>query len=181
MIAMTFQITPGSLAMYAFISCLFGMQLQVSAQEENDLFTLYLVRHSEKQSDSNDPELTSCGEERSESLSVFFKDVPLEAVYSTSYRRTQGTALPTAKAKGLDVQEYNPRALETIMASLLVNGQDALVVGHSNTTGVLAGMLVGEDIGSFDETIYNRVYQVVVSKDSRRLHVMHTAFSCGED
>lgn len=178
---MKFHIAPGPFAMWAFVLCFFGVQLQVSAQDENGLFTLYLVRHSEKQTDSNDPELTSCGEERSESLSVFFEDVPLEAVYSTNYRRTQGTALPTAKAKGLDVQEYNPRALETIMASLLENGQDALVVGHSNTTGVLAGMLVGEDIGSFDESIYNRVYQVVVSPGNRRLHVLHTAFSCGED
>ena len=181
LMTMTFQMTPGPLAMWAFVLCLCGMQLQVAAQDENGLFTLYLVRHSEKQSDSNDPELTPCGEERSESLSAFFEDVPLEAVYSTNYRRTQGTALPTAQAKGLGVQEYNPRALEDVMATLIENGQDALVVGHSNTTGVLAGLLVGEDIGSFDESIYNRVYQVVVSPDNRRLHVLHTAFSCGED
>ena len=87
---MTFQMTPGPLAMWAFVVCFFGMQLQVSAQDENGLFTLYLVRHSEKQTDSNDPELTPCGEERSESLSVFFEDVPLQAVYSTNYQRTQG-------------------------------------------------------------------------------------------
>lgn len=114
---MTFQMTPGPLAMWAFVLCLCGMQLQVAAQDENGLFTLYLVRHSEKQSDSNDPELTPCGEERSESLSAFFEDVPLEAVYSTNYRRTQGTALPTAQAKGLGVQEYNPRALEDAIAT----------------------------------------------------------------
>ena len=61
---------------------------------------------------------------------------------------------------------------------LLDRGQDALVVGHSNTTGVLAGLLVGEDIGAYNESIYNRVYQVVVSPSERRLHVFHTAFNC---
>ena len=53
-------------------------------------------------------------------------------------------------------------------------------MGHSNTTGVLAGLLVGEDIGAFDESIYNRIYEVVVTKNERRLHVFHTAFRCGE-
>jgi 2-keto-3-deoxy-galactonokinase len=53
-----------------------------------------------------------------------------------------------------------------------------LVVGHSNTTAVLAGLLIGEEMGSFDESIYNRVYQVVIAGDDRRLHILHTAFVC---
>ena len=151
--------------------------VQVDAQEDG-LFTLYFVRHSEKEQVASDPGLTPCGIERSESLSTFFAAVPLKAVYSTDFRRTQGTALPTATAKGLEIQSYNPRALEEAMEMLLERGQDALVVGHSNTTGVLAGLLVGEDIGAYNESIYNRIYQVVVSPSDRRLHVFHTAFAC---
>lgn len=151
--------------------------VQLEAQEDG-LFTLYFVRHSEKEQAASDPGLTPCGIERSQSLSAFFAAVPLEAVYSTDFRRTQGTALPTATAKGLEVQSYDPRALDEAMQMLLARGQDALVVGHSNTTGVLAGLLVGEDIGAYNESIYNRVYQVVVSPSERRLHVFHTAFNC---
>ena len=151
--------------------------VQLEAQEDG-LFTLYFVRHSEKEQAASDPGLTPCGIERSQSLSSFFAAVPLEAVYSTDFRRTQGTALPTATAKGLEVQSYDPRALDEAMQMLLARGQDALVVGHSNTTGVLAGLLVGEDIGAYNESIYNRVYQVVVSPSERRLHVFHTAFNC---
>ena len=106
--------------------------------------------------------------------------MPLEAVYSTQYRRTLNTALPTAKAKGLEIEAYNPQALQKMAAQLLQKQQDVLVVGHSNTTGVLAGLLVQEDIGAFDESIYNRIYQVVVSESGGRLHVMHTAFQCPE-
>ena len=102
----------------------------------------------------------------------------LEAVYSTEYRRTQSTALPTATNQGLQIQSYEPDALGRVAEELIRNGQDALVVGHSNTTAVLAGMLVGEELGAFDESIYNRVYQVVVAKDDRRLHVLHTSFDC---
>ena len=76
------------------------------------------------------------------------------------------------------VKEYDARKLEEFSKLLLRNKKDALVVGHSNTTGVLAGLLVNEDIGAFSEEIYNRIYQVVVFKNKRRLHVFHTSFSC---
>lgn len=151
---------------------------KVTAQVSDGIFTIYLVRHAEKQSDSNDPALTECGIERSESFRTLFESVTLEAVYSTDYRRTQSTALPTATNQGLQIQSYEPDALVRVAEELIRNGQDALVVGHSNTTAVLAGLLLGEEMGSFDESIYNRVYQVVVSKDDRRLHVLHTSFDC---
>ena len=162
---------------WALLLLLSVRPVHVDAQQAG-LFTLYFVRHSEKEQAASDPGLTPCGIERSKRLSAFFAAVPLEAVYSTDFRRTQGTALPTATAKGLDVQSYDPQALEEAMQMLLERGQDALVVGHSNTTGVLAGLLVGEDIGAYNESIYNRIYQVVVSPSERRLHVFHTAFDC---
>jgi hypothetical protein len=60
------------------------------------------------------------------------------------------------------------------------NKQNALGVGHSNTTGVLAGLLVGEKIGAFDLDIYNRVYKVIIYKNSGQLHLLHTAFECND-
>ena len=162
----------------SFLFLLSMVPSSIAAQDGDGMFTIYLVRHAEKQSDSNDPPLTECGVERSESLSTLFDAVPFDAVYSTDYKRTQSTALPTATDQGLKIQLYEPDALGEIAELLLRNKQNALVVGHSNTTAVLAGMLVGEEMGAFDESIYNRVYQVVVSKDNRRLHVLHTSFDC---
>ena len=162
----------------SFLFLLSMVPSSIAAQDGDGMFTIYLVRHAEKQSDSNDPPLTECGVERSESLSTLFDAVPFDAVYSTDYKRTQSTALPTAMDQGLMIQSYEPDALGKIAEELIRNGQDALVVGHSNTTAVLAGLLVGEEMGAFDESIYNRVYQVVVSKDNRRLHVLHTSFDC---
>lgn len=158
-----------------------GIQPDGCAQKNGEIFTIYLVRHAEKESTSDrpgDPALTPCGEERSESLSNFFSSVDLDAIYSTDYRRTKNTAQPTATSKGLDIKEYDPGELEDFSKFLLEGKQDALVVGHSNTTGVLAGLLVGEEIGEFDLDIYNRVYQVVICNDKGRLHLLHTAFVC---
>ncbi len=162
----------------SFIFLMSSVSTSIAAQDGDGMFTIYLVRHAEKQSDSNDPSLTDCGIERSESFSALFQSVTLEAVYSTDYKRTQSTALPTATDQGLKIQSYEPDALGKIAEELIRNRQDALVVGHSNTTAVLAGLLVGEEMGSFDESIYNRVYQVVIAGDDRRLHILHTAFAC---
>ena len=164
----------------SFLFLLSMVPSSIAAQDGDGMFTIYLVRHAEKQSDSNDPPLTECGVERSESLSTLFDAVPFDAVYSTDYKRTQSTALPTATDQGLKIQSYEPDALgeNRGRAASPKRSKMRLVVGHSNTTAVLAGLLVGEEMGAFDESIYNRVYQVVVSKDDRRLHVLHTSFDC---
>ena len=47
----------------------------VNAQESDEIFTIYLVRHAEKELSADnpkDPPLTKCGEQRAESLSTFF-------------------------------------------------------------------------------------------------------------
>ena len=160
-----------------------GFQSCVGAQKDSELFTIYLVRHSEKDLTSNnpsDPPLSKCGKQRSENLSNFLRDVNLDVIFSTNYIRTQNTALPIALSKGLEITEYNPQVLKDFSQLLIANKQDALVVGHSNTTGVLAGLLVGEEIGAFDPDIYDRVYQVIIYKNSGRLQLLNTAFDCSD-
>ena len=158
-----------------------GFKTDITAQNNSDIFTIYLVRHAEKDlsvDSYTDPPLTPCGKQRAIQLSNFFQDINLEAVYSTNYNRTENTALPTANAKGLKLKGYNAAELENFSEVLLGCKKDVLVVGHSNTTTVLAGLLIGEKIEAFDLDIYNRIYQVVISKNSGRIHLFHSAFSC---
>lgn len=163
------------------ILIILGFQSVVCAQENNEIFTIYLVRHSEKDlttDNHSDPPLSSCGEQRAKSLSRFLSAVDIDDIYSTNYNRTKNTALPTASSKGLDIQEYDPEELKYFSNFLLEKKQNALVVGHSNTTAVLAGLLVGEALGEFDLDIYNRVYQVVIYNNKARLHLLHSTFDC---
>ena len=153
----------------------------LNAQESDEIFTVYLVRHAEKELSADnpkDPPLTACGEQRAENLSTFFKAIDLDVIYSTEYLRTKNTAQPVAQKKEKEIQYYDPQKLDDFAKLLVNNKQDVLVVGHSNTTPVLAGLLVGEELGSFDESIYNRIYQVVLFKDKGRLHILHSAFVC---
>jgi len=153
----------------------------VFAQDPDDIFTIYLVRHSEKEdslSRRSDPPLSDCGQQRSEHLSHFLSAVNLDVVYSTNFIRTINTAQPTADSKGLGVVQYNPAALFDFSKHLIEKKQNALVVGHSNTTGVLAGLLVGDDIGAFDLDIYDRIYQVVIHNNKAKLLLYHSEFDC---
>ena len=101
-------------------------------------------------------------------------------MYSSNYTRTKNTALPTATSKGLEIKEYNPQELEDFSQLLIERKQNALVVGHSNTTGVLAGLLVGEEIGPFDLDIYDRIYQVLIYQNRGKLQLFHTSFDCSD-
>lgn len=165
------------------ILIILGLLFNSCAQENDEIYTIYLVRHSEKDLTSDnysDPPLTACGEQRSESLSHFFSAVDLDVIYSTNYNRTKNTALPTATSKGIEIIEYDPGNLESFSKFLLENKQNALIVGHSNTTAVLAGLLIGEALEEFDLDIYNRVYQVVIYNDIGRLHLLHSTFKCDD-
>ena len=152
------------------------------AQDTDGSFTIYLVRHAEKavaDADmSKDPRLTKCGTLRAESIANFLSKVEIEAIYSTDYIRTQKTAEPTSKMKSLAVKSYNPRELKEFSQTLIAKEEDALVVGHSNTTPILAGLLINKEMKSIDEFVYDRIYQVVFSKEGGRLHILQSSFKC---
>ena len=165
------------LVVLVFTSC----SEHIYAQNDDDIFTIYLVRHSEKDLNAtnySNPPLSKCGEKRSELLNQFLKDVPLEVIYSTDYIRTLSTATPTAKSKNLEIMNYDPRKLEAFSQELINRQQDAVVVGHSNTTAVLAGLLVDETLGAFDLEIYDRIYQVVICNSKKQLHLLHLHLDC---
>ncbi len=143
------------------------------------IYTIYLVRHAEKViGTSPDPTLTECGNRRAENLAEIFGSVDLAEIYSSDYQRTLNTAKPTADAQQKNITFYNPRNLLKIAERLKEKKRDALVVGHSDTTAVLAGLLVGEVFEEFDESIYDRLYQVVLSGSGGRIHILHQAFVC---
>lgn len=162
-----------------FINC--SSNEIVHAQPNNESFTIYLVRHSEKDLSSKnytDLPLSKCGEIRSDLLSKFLSDINLDVIYSTNYIRTINTALPTANSKNLKITKYSTENLKDFSHNLLDLKQNALVVGHSNTTGVLAGLLTESNIGVFDENEYDRIYQVIVDDNGTKLQLFHSMFDC---
>ena len=153
----------------------------INAQKSDETFTIYLVRHSEKDLTSgnqSDPPLSKCGEKRSEHLSNFLEEIDLDIIYSTNYTRTKNTALPTALSKQLELRQYKANKLKDFSNKLIEAKQNALVVGHSNTTAVLAGLMVNQKLGAFDLDIYNRIYKVEFKNDNGELVLIRSNFKC---
>ena len=149
--------------------------------QSDDMFSIFLVRHSEKEQmsdDSFDLPLSKCGKQRSVALSSFLSEVHLDVVYSTDFTRTKHTALPTADKKGIEISLYNDQDIRSFSTHLIENRQNALVVGHSNTTGVLAGLLANQKVEDIELHIYDYIYQVVFFGESRVLNLFHSNFEC---
>jgi phosphohistidine phosphatase SixA len=133
--------------------------------------TWYFVRHFEKQLGDN-PSLTETGKARAEALAAFFSDKSLSFVYSTDYNRTLETATPVAELKNLEIQSYDPRNLAEFAIKLKTQ-EHVLVVGHSNTTPELLGLMGGASV-TIAESEYGTLY-VLKSNDSilsnKRFHI----------
>ena len=124
---------------------------------------IVLVRHAEKVDDSRDAELSETGRARADVLAALLKDMKIDTIYSSDYIRTRDTARPLAEALGLDLELYDPGDLdlEALATKLRAAEGRFLVVGHSNTTPRLVGLIGGEPGTDIADDEYDRLYIVV--------------------
>ena len=85
----------------------------------------------------------------------------IDTIYSSDYIRTRDTARPLAEALGLELELYNPGDLEALATKLRAAEGRILVVGHSNTTPRLVGLIGGEPGTDIADDEYDRLYIVV--------------------
>jgi broad specificity phosphatase PhoE len=132
---------------------------------------IFLVRHAEPtrppyEDDPPNPSLNAAGQARAAALVHALAGAGVTRILSSEYRRTRETAGPLAERLGLEVEAYDPRALEPLAASLRQSRGRIVVVGHSNTTPALVELLGGtagdaiEDAWEFD-----RLYVVTPGAD----------------
>jgi len=119
----------------------------VSSCTSDKTTTYYLIRHAEKErtdKTNKNNDLNDKGKERAKKWANYFKDIHLDAIYSTHYNRTQQTAKPTADSKNLDILSYNPNKLYDAIFKENTTGKTVLVVGHSNTTPMFVNAILKE-------------------------------------
>jgi broad specificity phosphatase PhoE len=133
------------------------------AAAQSTTTVVYLVRHAEKLDDTADPPLTEAGAERARLLERTLVDAGITRILSSDYERTRDTAAPLAERLGLEVEIYDPRALDELAERIRSEPGRYLVSGHSNTTPALVERLggdPGEPIREADE--YDRLYVLSV-------------------
>jgi phosphohistidine phosphatase SixA len=134
------------------------------ANDNDSTFTLYLVRHAEKQDDgSRDPALTEAGNHRAGQLANWLKDKDIRAIWSSDYKRTRETAKPLVLEPGFELNIYDPRNLPLLAEKLLQQKENAFIVGHSNTTPELARLLCHCVIDDIDDSEYDRLIVISVT------------------
>lgn len=144
----------------------------VSAQQK--LTTFILLRHAEKAGDgSKDPALTEPGKRRAENLVSLLKNTSISALYSTAFIRTRETLRPLAKARSLEIREYEafkPEPIDKIVEDH--RGETVVICGHSNNIPWIANYLTGgEKFANFDDGDYGNVLIVTVAERGRATSV----------
>ena len=143
--------------LFFFISC-------QSAKEKST--SLILIRHAEKIiSSSDNPDLSAKGRRRAANLVYLFEAIKIDAIYSTPYLRTINTAKPLAKAKQLEIINYQANDLKGFAKKLVQNHKEEtiVVIGHSNTTPQLINTLTGSQHPDLSELEYDWVFMLEIS------------------
>jgi len=154
-----------------FLTCCFIGN--ATAADKDSSYTLYLVRHAEKQADgSRDPALTEIGKHRSEQLAVWLQDKNITETWSSDYKRTRDTAKPLATGLGLELTIYDPGNLPDLVKKLRRHQRTALIVGHSNTTPELARLLCNCFVEDMDESEYDRLIVISISNTETRVRTL---------
>lgn len=139
---------------FTIISCKEDQKPENDGKEPT-VTTFYLIRHAEKDRtdpENRDPELNQDGLGRAMQWANMFDSLELDVIYSTNYERTSMTAAPTSVKKNIDIKYYEPDMdVETFKKEN--EGLNVLVVGHSNTTPMLANRLLEkEKFSQMDDT-----------------------------
>ena len=150
---------------YCLLAALFFVVVPTFAE---DSFSIYLVRHAEKQAVKEDPKLTPCGKRRAKQIASILEHTKIKRVYSTAYQRTMATAAPFAQQQ----------KLTQFAQQLLKQKENVLVVGHSNTTPQLSALLSELDVPNITEKEYRNIYQVQVSNSGKTLTLLTQPLTC---
>ena len=129
------------------------------AAAQQNVRTVFLVRHAEKASTAADAPLSPEGEKRAECLAATLKDAGIKQIYVTDVTRTQQTAAPLAKAlkiKPTILPAKDPNALIKNLA--YTGGGNILVVGHSDTVPFVIARLQGGTVAPIGENEYDRMF-----------------------
>jgi 2,3-bisphosphoglycerate-dependent phosphoglycerate mutase len=112
--------------------------------------------------------LNEIGLKRAEKWAEYFKNIHLDAVYSTNYNRTMQTSKPTAESKKLAIINYNPKNMYDSVFQKNSEGKTVLVVGHSNTTPAFANKILGKKkFKDIDDKDNSSLFIITITKKGK--------------
>jgi broad specificity phosphatase PhoE len=138
--------------------CLLAPPCLVQAQQ-----VVFLVRHGEQASGSDDPPLTEAGQRRAKALAALLKDAGLTAIYVSQWQRTIQTAEPVAQALQLEPTRLPGRDIEGLLERLRTQHAEGrvLIVSHSLTVPRLLKAFGHPEEVVIEKEEYDRLFVIV--------------------
>ena len=162
-----------TLLLFALLVC---FATASTAQDDFKPQTVFLVRHAEKEAEPRaDPPLKKEGAARAVELARILGDAGVKTIITSQFVRTKSTAEALATKSGvtattisLKLNPSNPRLIAEESTREVVNkllekpGENALVVGHSNSIPDVIKMLGGDVVPTIDEQKFNDLFVVTI-------------------
>ena len=157
-----------------------------SRPSDGDKLTLprqvFLVRHTEREWEGEDPPLVAAGETRAQALAETLRDAGITRVVTTQWRRTRDTAQPLAKVLKITPQVipvFEGKARENIeeMAAAVRRYKDetVLIVGHITVTAIIAA-LGGPRLPTICDNVFSDLFLFTpAAGDAGLLHLHYGA------
>jgi len=136
---------------------------------------IYLVRHGEKEAVGQDPDLSAQGRQRAQNIAAMLNKTGIVHIFSTPTKRTRQTAQPLALASGVQVESYDPKTPQALVAKVKTLNGAVLVVGHSNTLPELVRLFGGQPGPDIADNEYDRLYQLIPGPDAAVSTVLFTS------
>lgn len=129
--------------------------------------TYYITRHAEKADNTTDPPLSANGLLQAQNLKNYLAHKNIQAIYSTNFKRTRGTAKPLSDATGASITLYSPMQQSQLVDSLKGITKNVLIVGHSNTVDDIVDRFMGvETMSDLSDLEYGDLF-IVKKKGDR--------------
>jgi broad specificity phosphatase PhoE len=134
------------------------------ASAQQNVRTIFLVRHAEKSGADSDA-LSPAGEKRADCLAKMLKDANIKTIYVTDAKRTQQTAAPLAKTLKVTPTILPAKDPNTLIRDLFYGtGGDILVVGHSDTLPFILARLKAGTVPPIADNEYDRLFVVTIAE-----------------
>ena len=178
-----FHLSRFALPLILFTAAVFGCGTpRVGTDQLAMARQVFLVRHSERELDGEDPPLTPQGEARAQALAAALRDAGITAIITTQWRRTRDTVKPLAAILRVTpevVPVYEGKALENTQAVAAAvrrhKDESVLVVGHITVTGVIAA-LGGPRLPTICDNVFSDLFQFApVAGDQGLVHLHYGA------
>jgi phosphohistidine phosphatase SixA len=132
--------------------------------------TIIFVRHADTEvlAPADDPPLNARGRLRADLLADFLESVDVvagvDAIYASSHRRTQETALPLASRLGLRVKSRDPYQTEAFMQDVLRDhkGDIVLIVSYADAIAQMIEELHGSKHVRIGADEHDHLYVVAI-------------------